>query len=94
MALFRIEQPAVQAGLIAKEKKAFGVGIQTAERIDIFRKTEFSEGPVRRPVRGEPGKNPVGFVKGQKHRANLSAGDCPAKGSCPRFVYGNPVDQS
>ena len=64
VALFRIEQPTVQAGLITEEKKSFGVRIQPAEGIDVFGKAELGERPVRGAIRGELGKNPVGFVKG------------------------------
>ena len=74
MALFRIEQPAVQAGLIAEEKKAFRVRIQPAEGIDVFGKAEFGKGPVRGPIRGEPGQHPVWFMKGQEHGAKDSTG--------------------
>ena len=64
VALFRIEQPTVQAGLIAEEKKSFGVRIQPAEGIEVFGEAELGEGPVRGAIRGELGKNPIGFVKG------------------------------
>ena len=73
VALFRIEQPTVQAGLITEEKKSFGVRIQPAEGIDVFGKAEPGEGPVRGAIRGEPGKNPVGFVKGQEHVSSESS---------------------
>ena len=81
VALFRIEQPTVQAGLITEEKKSFGVRIQPAEGIDVFRKAELGEGLVRGAIRGELGKNPVGFVKGQEHSEKISSWSCPAKGS-------------
>ena len=81
VALFRIEQPTVQAGLITEEKKSFGVRIQPAEGIDVFGKAELGEGSVRGPIQGELGKHPVGFVKGQEHSGKLSSEGCSAKGS-------------
>ena len=70
---FRVKQSAVQAGFIAEQKHAFGVGIQPAQGINVFRKPKFSEGSVGRSVRGKSAEHPVGLVKGKQHPFFLSA---------------------
>lgn len=67
VALFRIQQPAVQARFIAEEKKSLGVRIQPADGIDVFGKAELGEGSVRGSVRRELGKDAVGLMEGEKH---------------------------
>ncbi len=67
MAVFRIQQLAVQARFIAEKKQTFRIRIQSSQGVNLFWKTEFREGAVRGAVGGELGKNPVGLVKGQQH---------------------------
>jgi hypothetical protein len=43
MGVARIEQPGVEPGLVAQQQEAFGVGIETAERIDSARKSKLRE---------------------------------------------------
>jgi hypothetical protein len=64
MGVLRIEESGVEAGLVAEEEEAFGVGIESTQGIDIFWKSKLGQGPVGRTVRRELGKNSVRFMEG------------------------------
>ena len=67
MGIFRIEQSSVKAGFVAEEEKALGVGIEPAQRIDIFRKSKLGQGPVGRAVGRELGENSIRLMEGEEH---------------------------
>jgi len=67
MAAFGIEQAGIQAGFIAEEQQALGVGIESAEGVDVGWKTEPGEGTVGRTVGGELAEDTVRFVEGDQH---------------------------
>lgn len=63
-----VEELRVQARFVAEEQQAFGVGVEPAERVDVFRQAEFGERAPARPGFGrELRKDTVGFVEGEEH---------------------------
>lgn len=67
MGVLGIEQSGVEAGFVAEEEKALGVGIESAQGIDILGESKLGQGPVGRTVGRELGKNSVGFMEGEEH---------------------------
>ena len=59
----RVKEPAVHSRFVGKKEQAFGVHIEPSQGINIRGKTEFSEGSLARPVRGELGQDAVWLVK-------------------------------
>lgn len=75
MAALRIEEIGVEARLVAQEQQTLGVGIETPERVNVFRKREFGErAPARSDFGSELRKDAVGFVKGEEHEGEARAG--------------------
>jgi hypothetical protein len=74
MGVLGFEESVIEVGFVAEEKEAFGVGIEPAQRVDIFGKTEFGQGSIRRSIGRELGENPVGLVKGEEHEQRNQAG--------------------
>jgi sRNA-binding carbon storage regulator CsrA len=46
MGVFRVEQAGVESGFVAEEEEAFRIGIETPERVNIFRESKLSQGEV------------------------------------------------
>jgi hypothetical protein len=67
MGIFRVQETSVKSGLIAEEKEAFRVGIESAKGINIFGESKFSEGAIRGAIGGELGKDSVWFMKSEEH---------------------------
>lgn len=67
VAALGIEQAGIQAGFIAEQEQALGVGIESAEGVDVGWKTEPGEGTVGRTVGGELAEDTVRFVEGDQH---------------------------
>lgn len=64
----RIEQPGVQAGLVAEQEQAFRIGIEPAERIDRARQSEVRErAPTGAGLGGELREDAVWLVKSDEH---------------------------
>ena len=62
--VLRIEQPGVEAGLVAEKEEAFGVGVEPAERVDVFWEVEVRErAPTRAGFGRELREDAVGLVK-------------------------------
>lgn len=62
-----VEEAGIEAGFVAEEEEAFGIGVEAAERIDVPGEAEPGERAVRGTVRGELAEDPVGFVEGHEH---------------------------
>lgn len=68
MGVGRIEEAGVEAGFVAEKEQALGIGIEPAERVDVFWETEIGErAPARAGLGRELREHAVGFVKGEKH---------------------------
>lgn len=63
MRIFRIEEFGVQSGFVGKEEKSFAVAIESSERIDILRQSEFGQRALSGMVRRELREDAVGFVE-------------------------------
>ena len=70
----RIEESGVEAGFVAEEEKALGVGIESAQRINVFREAKFGEGTVRGAIRSKLGKNTVRLMEGEEHGRKKGSG--------------------
>jgi hypothetical protein len=62
-----MQQAFVPFRLVAQEQQALGIRVQPANRIDVFRKTEFRQRAVGRPVQRELRNDAVRFVEGNEH---------------------------
>jgi hypothetical protein len=71
MGVTRVQQSFIQRGLVAEQEQSFGVGIEPADGIDVFREAEFGKRPIGRPVRREPREDAVGFVVRDEHDVSL-----------------------
>lgn len=63
----RMKKPFVPIRLVAQEQQAFGIRVESADRIDILRKIEFSQRTVWRTVPGELRQDAEWFVECNKH---------------------------
>ena len=63
----RVQEFFVQVWFVAQEEQAFGIGIQSADGVDMSREMEFGECLADRTVGGELGEDAKGFVKGEEH---------------------------
>ena len=71
MRMARMQQLLVQRRLIAQQQQPFRVGIETADWINAFGKSELSQRPVRRTVGGKLGEHTKRFVKSDQHAIEL-----------------------
>ena len=62
-----MKQRFVESGFVTEEEETFGVGIESADGIEVFGEKEFREIAVGRAVRGELGDDAVRFVKSNQH---------------------------
>jgi hypothetical protein len=63
-----MEESGVEGGFVTEEKKALALGVEAADGVDVRREAKIREGgPGRAGLRGELGKDAVGFVKGEEH---------------------------
>ena len=70
MGVAGIEQPRVEAGLVAQEQEAFAIGVEAAERVDAGGQAEVGErSPFRAGLGRELREDAVGFVKREQHRS-------------------------
>ena len=70
MGVAGIEQPRVEAGLVAQEQEAFAIGVEAAERVDAGGQAEVGErSPFRAGLGRELREDAVGFVKHEQHRS-------------------------
>ena len=74
MGVLRIEQAGVEAGLVAEEEKALGVGIESAQGINVFGEAKFGEGAVGGAIGSKLGKNSVRFMEGEEHGRKKGSG--------------------
>jgi hypothetical protein len=66
-----VQETGIEGGLVGEQEQALGVGVETAECVDVLWKVKFGQGaPSRARFRGELGKNPIRFMKRKKHGAN------------------------
>lgn len=64
----RSKQSDVPLRFVGEQKQPLRVGIQSANRINRRRKSEFSQRSIRAPIRGELREHPAGFVKSEDQR--------------------------
>ena len=43
MGVFRVKQTGVEPGFVAEKEEAFRIGIETPERVNVFRKSKIGE---------------------------------------------------
>jgi len=67
MGIFRVQETSIKPGLVTEQKEAFRVGIEPAQRINIFWESKFCEGTVGGAIWRELGENTVGLMEGEKH---------------------------
>ena len=68
---------------LAQQQQPFGVRVQPADGIDIFRKIKFRQRAVGRPVAGKLRQHAKGFVKRDEHAAILIAQAAKTKTDFP-----------
>ena len=67
--MLRMEQSLIQLCFVAQQQQPFGIRIEPANGVNIFRETKFGERAVWRAVRRELRKDAVRFVKCDEHDA-------------------------
>ena len=67
MSVLRVEQAGIEAGLVAEQEQAFGVGVEPAKRIDARRQPEVRESaPARAGFGRELREHAIGFMEGEE----------------------------
>lgn len=47
MSVLGVEEAGIEPPFVREEEESFGIGIKSAERVDILRKSKLGQGPVR-----------------------------------------------
>lgn len=70
VSMLGIKEAGVEAGFVAEEEETLTVGVEPAERINVFGQTEVCEGaPLRAGLGCKLREDAVRFVEGEEHRA-------------------------
>ena len=65
----RVQQEFVPVRLVAQEQQSLGIRVEPTDGVDVGKKAEFRQRPVRRTVAGELLEDAVRFVEGDEHGA-------------------------
>ena len=67
----RVQEFFIPVRLVAQEQQALGIRVESADGVNVFRKTEFRQRTVRRAVVGELRQHAVRFVERDEHRKRM-----------------------
>ncbi len=71
MSLGRIEEAAIQPGLVAEQEQALRVRIEAAKRVDLLGQAKVRQGPpTGTGLGGELREHPIGLEEGNEHGTN------------------------